>query len=115
MLEHVRRVAKERAVGITLDSSIVELGLDSLERMEIIASLEETFGGRFPEDVLTADRNLPRSGRRGRNLPGHDAASQEPSAATDREIPPENYRFEQFPEYLKLRQQMRRDRTPPAS
>ena len=37
---------------MTLDSSIVELGLDSLERMEIIASLEETFGGRFPEDVL---------------------------------------------------------------
>ncbi len=39
-------------MGITLDSSIVELGLDSLERMEIIASLEETYGGRFPEDVL---------------------------------------------------------------
>jgi len=35
------RVAKERAVGMTVDSSIVELGLDSLERMEIIASLED--------------------------------------------------------------------------
>src|SRR4029077_18510187 len=52
VLEHVRRVAKERAIGITLDSSIIELGLDSLERMEIITSLEDTYGGRFPEDVL---------------------------------------------------------------
>ena len=36
------------------------MGLDSLERMEILASLEETFGGRFPEDILPAARNLPR-------------------------------------------------------
>ena len=28
------------------------MGLDSLERMEILASLEERFGGRFPEDVM---------------------------------------------------------------
>ena len=46
-------VAKERAAGMTIDSSIVELGLDSLERMEIVAALEEQFGGRFPEEVLT--------------------------------------------------------------
>ena len=28
------------------------MGLDSLERMEILASLEERFGGRFPEEIL---------------------------------------------------------------
>ena len=44
----VRRMAKERAVGITLDSSIVELGLDSLERMEIIASLEDFTAAASP-------------------------------------------------------------------
>ena len=32
--------------------SIAELGLDSLERIEIIAALEDTFGGRFPEEIL---------------------------------------------------------------
>ena len=37
---------------MTLDSPIVETGLDSLERMEILASLEERFGGRFPPEVL---------------------------------------------------------------
>ena len=49
---HVRRIAKDRAGHLTLDTNIVELGLDSLERMEIVASLEEAFGARFPEQVL---------------------------------------------------------------
>ncbi len=52
VFEHVRKIAKERAGDLTLDTNIVELGLDSLERMEIVASLEETFGARFPEQVL---------------------------------------------------------------
>ncbi len=52
VFDHVRRVAKERAGTLTLDTNIVELGLDSLERMEIVASLEEAFGARFPEQVL---------------------------------------------------------------
>ena len=52
VMDHVRSVAKERA-GLTLDTNIVtDLGLDSLERLQIASSLEETFGGRFPEDVL---------------------------------------------------------------
>jgi len=52
VFDHVRRIANERATHLSLDSNIVELGLDSLERMEIVASLEEAFGGRFPEQVL---------------------------------------------------------------
>jgi 8-amino-7-oxononanoate synthase len=49
----VREVARERAPRkLTLDTSILDLGLDSLERMEIVASIQETFGGRFPEDIL---------------------------------------------------------------
>ncbi|MEI6637660.1 MAG: aminotransferase class I/II-fold pyridoxal phosphate-dependent enzyme, partial [Planctomycetota bacterium] len=52
VFSHVRRIAKERAGELTLDTNIVELGLDSLERMEIVASLEEAYGARFPEQVL---------------------------------------------------------------
>ena len=49
----MRAVARERAVNLTLDTNIlVDLGLDSLERVQIANSLEETFGGRFPEEVL---------------------------------------------------------------
>nr|WP_286178085.1 aminotransferase class I/II-fold pyridoxal phosphate-dependent enzyme [Rhodopirellula sp. JC639] len=50
---HVRTVAGERATSLRLDTNIVlDLGLDSLERLEIARNLERTFGGRFPEQVL---------------------------------------------------------------
>src|SRR5208282_1690971 len=52
VIEEIRRVAKERAKGMTLDSAIAESGMDSLERMEILATLEERFGGRFPPEIL---------------------------------------------------------------
>jgi 8-amino-7-oxononanoate synthase len=48
----VRRVGQERATQLDLDTNIVQLGLDSIERMEIVATLEEVYGGRFPESVL---------------------------------------------------------------
>ena len=50
---HVRRVAGERAAALESTTNIVlDLGLDSLERLEIARKLEKTFGGRFPEQVL---------------------------------------------------------------
>ena len=50
---HVRNVAGERSADLSLDTNIVlDLGLDSLERLEIARNLERTFGGRFPEQVL---------------------------------------------------------------
>ena len=50
---HVGNVAGERAGELTLRTNIVlDLGLDSLERLEIARNLERTFGGRFPEQVL---------------------------------------------------------------
>src|SRR5262249_28344975 len=52
VMEQITRVAKERAKGLTLDSNILEMSMDSLERMEIIAALEDTFSGRFPEEML---------------------------------------------------------------
>ncbi len=105
VLEHVRRVAKERAVGITLDSSIVELGLDSLERMEILNSLEDTYGGRFPEDVLPTIETCREVAAAVETYLGASPRSKTDQAVIH-EVPPENYRFECFPEYLRLRQQM---------
>lgn len=53
IMHHIRRVAGERAQLLSLDTNIVlDLGLDSLERLEIARNLERTFGGRFPEQVL---------------------------------------------------------------
>jgi len=48
----VRQIAAERASTLSAETNIVELGLDSLERMEIVAVLEQACGGRFPEQIL---------------------------------------------------------------
>ena len=105
VLEEIRRVAKERANGMTLDSPIVETGMDSLERMEILASLEERFGGRFPRGNPARAGDRPASGRGRGEVPGPRAASGAPPPG-DAEIPPAAYRFDQFPEYLQARENL---------
>jgi 8-amino-7-oxononanoate synthase len=101
VLEHVRRVAKERALGMTMDSNIVELGLDSLERMEIIASLEETFGGRIPEDVLLQIETCREVAAAVEKYLGTASRMRVETAATQ-EVLPESYHIDQFPEIQRL-------------
>ncbi len=103
ILEEVRRVAKERAAGLSLDSDITELGLDSLERMEILASLEDRFGGQFPESILpelyTASQVLDAV----LVYLGSGPRKPLPEAQTVRAtIPEEYYLFAKFPEYQRL-------------
>jgi len=104
VFDHVRRIAKDRAGNLTLDTNIVELGLDSLERMEIVASLEETFGARFPEQVLPTIEtcrevteaildHMPTEGR-----------TQARAARAVAEIMPDAYKIEEFPEVRALEQ-----------
>ena len=103
VLDEVHRIAKERARGLSLDSSIVELGLDSLERMEILASLEERFGGRFPEEVLPqleTCREVVEAVEK--YLGGGESAGETKGDG----IPPEHYRFDRYPEYLRLKQNL---------
>ncbi|MCC7086765.1 MAG: aminotransferase class I/II-fold pyridoxal phosphate-dependent enzyme [Pirellulales bacterium] len=103
VMEQIAKVAKERAKGLMLDSNILEMSMDSLERMEIVAALEDTFGGRFPEDVLpdlilvrdvvaAVEKYLGKTPRK------RDAVPTE-------ETPASHYRVDQFPEYLALKQQ----------
>ena len=71
VLDHVRAVAKERAKNLSLDSNILDLGLDSLERTEIAFSLQQTFGGRVPEAaalhaVASARLGVEREAKRAR-------------------------------------------------
>ena len=105
VMEQITRVAKERAKGLTLDSNILEMSMDSLERMEIVAALEDTFGGRFPEEMLPDMITRPRRGR-GRGKVSGQNAHVSARVATDRaKFRRENYRFDQFPEYMALKQQ----------
>ena len=112
VFEHVRRIAKERAGHLTLDTNIVELGLDSLERMEIVASLEEAFGARFPEQVLPLIEtcrevteaildHMPIKDHIKEQLQAQAAATPTPVAA---EIPVDAYDIAQFPEVRALEQ-----------
>ncbi len=105
VLEQVRRIAKERATDLTLETNILELGLDSLERMEIIAALEDTFGGRFPEDVLPQMETCREVVEAVEAYLGKAPKKRTPRTSAEG-IPPENYRFELYPEYLALKQNM---------
>ncbi|TWT43289.1 Long-chain-fatty-acid--AMP ligase FadD29 [Botrimarina hoheduenensis] len=52
VMQIIRSIAQERADALTLDTDIAGMGLDSLERMEIVAELEREFGGRFTEEAI---------------------------------------------------------------
>jgi 8-amino-7-oxononanoate synthase len=105
VMEQVRAVGKERARDLTADTNIVELGLDSLERMEIVASLEEAFGGRFPEDVLPQIETCREVAAAVEQYLGTSpqAKSERPAGYA---APAEYYRFAQMPEYVRLKQTM---------
>ena len=64
-VEHqIRKVAGERAGSLTPQTNIVlDLGLDSLERLEIARGLEDTFGGRFPQEVLDSIETIAETAR----------------------------------------------------
>lgn len=123
VFEQIRGVAKERARELTVDTNIVtDLGLDSLERVQIATNLEDTLGGRFPEETLQTmstcrevvaaiETHFGPEPRRLATLQvaaataaaaGSDAAG----AAAPREIPLECYDFSRMPEYLRLKQTM---------
>ncbi|WP_145055562.1 aminotransferase class I/II-fold pyridoxal phosphate-dependent enzyme [Lignipirellula cremea] len=53
VMDQVRLLAKERGKTLHADSNIVvDIGLDSLERLQVANALEQIFGGRFPDEVL---------------------------------------------------------------
>jgi len=103
VMAEVRRIGKERAAQISLDSNISDLGLDSLERMEILAALEERFGGRFPEDVLPELETCRQVLEAAEVYLGSGAKRERRAPA---EVPAANYRFDKMPEYLKLKESL---------
>jgi 8-amino-7-oxononanoate synthase/acyl carrier protein len=101
----VREIGRERVGELTWDTNIVELGLDSLERMEIVASLEETFGGRFPDSVLP---NMETCGEVVEAIEQHLGGDGKPrTAAADYKPAEEDYDFAKSPEYQRLQENKR--------
>jgi 8-amino-7-oxononanoate synthase len=116
VMEQVRAVAKERAKTLHLDSNILaDLGLDSLERLQIANSLEMVFGGRFPEAVLAQIETCREVAVAIEKYIGKSAKSQvnvvrqEPGyVAAGPAVPEEVCDFRQWPEYRKLKDTMDR-------
>lgn len=123
VMDVVRGVAQERASTLSLDTDIAGMGLDSLERMEIVAALEAEFGGRFNEEaILTMETcrdvveqvnrcllgNL--DGGLTHHPPPQSAAPTANGSASNghavvtgsREIPVSDYVFTESPEYRRL-------------
>jgi 8-amino-7-oxononanoate synthase/acyl carrier protein len=115
VISQVRSVAKERANEVTLETNIaLDLGLDSLERLQIANTLEEQFGGRIPEDVLAEIETVEEVAMavqtyigvevRNSARSGDDELSSRP---VDYQPQPSDYQFDEFPEYLRLKLQMK--------
>jgi 8-amino-7-oxononanoate synthase/acyl carrier protein len=116
VLEQVRAVASERARHLTLDTNIVlDLGLDSLERMQIANALEEIFGGRFPEEVLAQIETCREVARAIEQHLGTTPRGRRAGEVEQADVPPrpagyepeaEDYQFDKLTEYRRLKLQM---------
>ena len=94
----VRNIAQDRAGDLSAETNILDLGLDSLERLEIVSRLEDHYGGSFPEYVLQEMETCQQV-----------AAAIETHLipfAGDRNdaIDSSTYRFEEFDEFKRLEQ-----------
>ena len=110
--DRIRKVAKDRAKTITTETNIVsDLGLDSLERMEIARELEIAFGGRFPDEVLqeietvaevttAIQKHFSTNGQLPEVLGTADNSNG--LASSNGKIPASYYQLEKMPEYVRL-------------
>jgi len=105
VFEQVRAIGRERVGELTLETNIVGLGLDSLERIEIVTALEDTFGGRFPESVLLS---METCGEVVEAILHHlpTEIKQRQPAPVDYQVPEEDYLFSQSAEYLRLQENL---------
>lgn len=104
--EKVREIGRERVGELNWDTNIVDLGLDSLERVEIIAALEETFGGRFPEQVLPV---METCGEVVEAIEEHMGGQikGKPPRPTSYIVPEEDHVFEKSAEYCRLQENLK--------
>ncbi len=104
MFEEALRICQNPSIDISAATTFADLGMDSLQRIELQATLEERFGGRMPDEV---GARLETLGDVVEAVGVHlGAAPQVREKVAIEAIPAEHYRFDRYPEYLKLRGNM---------
>ena len=112
VMENVHAVARERSKKLTLDSNLIAIGLDSLERLQIANTLEEIFGGQLPAAVLDEIETCREVTLAIQEHIGHQPVNErattprQQSTNPQREIQTGDYQFAEMPEYKRLKQQM---------
>lgn len=113
VMRFVREIARERARDLSPDSNIVvDLGLDSLERLRIASEIESAFGGRIPDEVLqevetvrevaaAVQQHIGTKLVNG-HVPAVESTSKSNGVAGQTQIPESHYILEQTPEFLRL-------------
>ena len=114
VIDRVRQIARERAGELNESTNIVtDLGLDSLERMEIARELEFAFGGRFPDEVLqevetigevasAIETHFVTNGSVPRPLPGRRLQRPEDGSGGKWHRTESYYQLEKMPEFVRL-------------
>ncbi len=103
--------AGNRADNVDVNTNIVHLGLDSVERLDIAHTLEEAFGGRLPEDVLQEVETVRDVAAAIQEHIGVEPTNEMPAGGRGSKsrisgpIPESYYDLTKFPEFLLLSDQ----------
>jgi acyl-CoA synthetase (AMP-forming)/AMP-acid ligase II/7-keto-8-aminopelargonate synthetase-like enzyme/acyl carrier protein len=101
--QHAHALAGAALPDLTPNTPIIALGLDSLQRLELVAAIEKTFGGYLPDAAYCQAQTL---GELAQAVQKHLIDGPK-SDVPPGQILPEHYDFAQFPEYGELKRQER--------
>jgi len=101
--QNARALAGAALPDLTRNTPIIALGLDSLQRLELVAAVEKTFGGYMPDAAYCQAQTLGELAQAVQKQLIDGPKSDVPAG----QILPEQYDFAQFPEYAQLQRQER--------
>jgi 8-amino-7-oxononanoate synthase len=102
--QHARALAGAALPDWQPDTPLTALGLDSLQRMELVAKLEKSFSRRLPGTVFSQSQTLEDLVWAVQEYLVEGPAPVVPA----NQILPENYEVSRFPEYSEMKRQERR-------
>ncbi len=103
VMGHARELAGPAAGRIDPDTPLAALGLDSLQRLELVALLEKTLDAPVPDEAVAEAYTC---GDLARAVERHLSDARRRTARRNGRVPPEHYRIERFAEYGSLQRHL---------